>query len=322
MLDTHGKHSAQDSAADPGDPRLPHAFPAHWACAWGQDECGLWQAFDLNGVVQRLRWLPPGAFLMGSPEDEPEREPLGRDETLHPVILTRGLWLADTACTQALWQAVLDEDPSHFKGPERPVEQVSWEDIVERFLPVLNQRVPGLDARLPTEAEWEYGCRAGTTTPFSFGETLTTDQANYHGDFPYAGGDKGEARDETVEVKALPANQWGLYQMHGNVYEWCQDRLGDYPKRLVQDPPGPSAGRVRVLRGGSWFGDAEWCRSARRNAGGPAERDSDLGFRLARGPSPEVGEPASGAGAAGKAAGGPAPAAEHAVPAPRPQPLS
>ncbi len=287
-----------------------------WAERQGIDDYGLWAEFSVQGVIQRLRWLPPGDFLMGSPEDEPQR---GAGERQHQVLLTLGLWLADTACTQALWRAVLDEDQSGFKGPERPVEQVSWEDIVERFLPVLNQRVPGLDARLPTEAEWEFGCRAGTTTPFSFGETLTTDQANYDGAFPYAGGIKGEARVETVEVKALPANQWGLYQMHGNVYEWCQDWLAEYPAQAVIDPIGSYTGRERVLRGGNWRGGARWCRSAARYAEEPAERSLNLGFRLARGPSPEIGEPASGAGAAGKAAGGPAPAAEHAVPAPRPQ---
>jgi formylglycine-generating enzyme len=275
-----------ESVSPAAQPRLPALFPEAWACAFGQDDRGLWQAFAVGDVVQHLRWLPPGAFLMGSPDDEPERRD---NEQQHPVLLTRGLWLADTACTQALWRAVLAETPSDFHGPERPVERVSWDDVVERFLPALNACVPGLDARLPTEAEWEYGCRAGTTTPFSFGDRLTTDQANYDGNFPYAGGAKGLYRQQTLEVRALPANGWGLYQMHGNVYEWCQDWLGDYPKRLVRDPTGPSAGRERVLRGGRWNGYARWCRSAYRLAAGPAARGGDVGFRLARGPSPQAG---------------------------------
>jgi formylglycine-generating enzyme len=275
-----------ESVSPAAHPRLPALFPEPWACAFGQDDRGLWQAFAVGDVVQHLRWLPPGAFLMGSPDDEPERRD---NEQQHPVLLTRGLWLADTACTQVLWQAVLGETPSYFQGPERPVEQVSWEDVVERFLPALNARVPGLDARLPTEAEWEYACRAGTTTPFSFGDRLTTDQANYDGNFPYAGGAKGLYRQQTLEVRALPANGWGLYQMHGNVLEWCQDWLGDYPERLVRDPTGPSAGRVRVLRGGDWSGLAGWCRSAFRLALLPAFRYRHVGFRLARGPSPQAG---------------------------------
>ena len=183
-----------------------------WAARHGLDAFGRWAEIEVDGVVQRLRWLPPVEFRMGSPEDEPERRD---NETGHPVVLTRGLWLADTACTQALWQAVVGETPSGFKGAERPVERVSWEDVVERFLPALNARLPGLEARLPSEAEWEYGCRAGTETPFAFGATITTGQVNFDGNYPYAGAPKGEYREQTVEVKALPANAWGLYQMHG-----------------------------------------------------------------------------------------------------------
>ncbi|WP_254045151.1 formylglycine-generating enzyme family protein [Thiohalocapsa sp. ML1] len=317
---TRGSRLAPESATAVGLIRTALLPAPDWAERHGLDAHGLWAEFSVAGVVQRLRWLPPGEFLMGSPEDEPDRD---KDEQQHPVLLTRGLWLADTACTQALWQAVLGETPSGFQGPERPVEQVSWEAVVERFLPALNACVPGLEARLPTEAEWEYACRAGTTTPFSFGDRLSTDQANYDGNYPYAGGEQGEYRAHALDVKALPANQWGLYQMHGNVYEWCQDWLGDYPESLVKDPIGSSAGRGRVLRGGYWNGRARWCRSAFRDARGPASRSSDAGFRLARGPSPLAGEQAggqgSGAGAAGTGAGGGAPATEPAVPAPLPR---
>lgn len=232
-----------------------------WAVRHGLDEFGRWAEIEVKGIVQRFRWVPPGEFRMGSPDDEAERRD---NETLHSVVLTRGLWLADTACTQALWRAVLGESPSHIEGDARPVEQVSWEDIVERFLPALNALVPGLAARLPTEAEWEYGCRAGTETPFWFGETITTDQVNYNGNYPYADGPKGEHRQRTVDVRALPANGWGLSQMHGNVYEWCADWLGDYPREAVIDPTGPAAGRGRVLRGGAWFLIGRFLRSAFR----------------------------------------------------------
>jgi len=266
-------------------------LPAPWACAYGEDDRGVWQAFEVHGVRQVLRWIPPGDFWMGSHEDEPERSD---NERRHCVVLTQGLWLADTACTQALWQAVLGENPSLFSDdPENPVEQVSWDDVVQRFLPALNARVPGLDAVLPTEAQWEYACRAGTDTPFWFGRQVTTAQVNHNGNYPYAGGAKGEHRDRTVQVKALPANGWGLHQMHGNVWEWCADEYGDYPEITVVDPTGPQphdgettdgAGRQRVLRGGSCFPRGRYCRSAGRNAYVPDVRNDGIGFRLARGP--------------------------------------
>jgi formylglycine-generating enzyme required for sulfatase activity len=258
--------------------------------------------FEVSGVVQRLRWIPAGEFDMGSPEGEEQRDD---DETRHKVVLSQGFWLADTACTQALWQAVLGENPSRFEGLERPVEKVSWEDVVERFLPALNRMVPGLEAVLPTEAQWEYACRAGTTTPFSFGETISTDQVNYDGNYPYGKGKKGEYRQQTVEVKALPANAWGLYQMHGNVWGWCADRYGDYPDGPVTDPSGPRIGSWRVLRGGSWIRDGGYCRAAQRDRVGPGNFLGHFGFRLARGPSPQ---PGGQAGEAGGSAGVGAPA--------------
>ena len=251
-----------------------------WACAIGRDEQGLWAEFVFKGVTQRLRWLWPGEFTMGSPADEPQRLD---NEQQHQVLLSRGLWLADTACTQALWEAVMGENPSQFKGPERPVEQVDWEQV-QAFIGRLNAAVPGLDLRLPTESEWEYGCRAGTDTPFSFGPTITTDQVNYDGDFPYGDGPKGVDRKQTVEVKGLPCNVWGFYQMHGNVWEWCQDWYEDYPEGTAIDPPGAATGQWRVARGGGWFDPAWGCRSAQRSRWVPASRSDWLGFRLARGP--------------------------------------
>src|SRR5215831_7866753 len=144
---------------------LPAEFPAPWAYAWGEDTSGLWMSFCYRGVQQCLRWIPPGEFHMGSAPAVRQRQ---SDETRHRVILSQGFWLADTACTQALWQVVMGENQSHFTGEERPVEQVSWEDV-QRFLARINDAAPDLLLHLPTETEWEYACRAGTTTAFSFG---------------------------------------------------------------------------------------------------------------------------------------------------------
>jgi len=241
---------------------------------------------DSSGVPFNFRWMTPGRFLMGSPGSEPERFD---NETQHQVILTRGFWLGETPVTQALWEAAMGESPSRFQGPERPVEQVISEDA-QRFITQLNGERDDLLLRLPSEAEWEYACRAGTTTPFWFGEQITTEQANYDGNYPYAGGPKGEYRQETVDVRALPANAWGLYQMHGNVWEWCQDWNGDYPSRPVTDPKGPVTGAGRVLRGGSWFNFAWWLRSAYRFLWEPGYRNNLTGFRLARGRTAPGGE--------------------------------
>ncbi|MES9883888.1 MAG: formylglycine-generating enzyme family protein, partial [Sedimenticola sp.] len=189
-----------------------------WASAMGRDRYGLYAEFELAGVIQRMRWINPGEFSIGSPGSEVERS---SSETQHKVKISRGYWLADSACTQALWEGVTGENPSQFKGAERPVERVSWKNI-EKFIARVNRAHPHLALRLPTEAEWEYACRAGSKSPFAFGEQISSEQANYDGNYPYDNGEKGENRRETVEVKALPGgvNAWGLHQMHGNVWEW------------------------------------------------------------------------------------------------------
>ena len=299
---------------------LPDPFPPPWASEWEEDaEWGLAATLVLNGVRQTFRWIQPGTFLMGSPEREPLRDPWR--EIQHEVTLTRGYWLADTACTQSLWQAVMGDNPSQFNDdPTLPVETVSWNDV-QTFLDRLNAQVPGLDAGLPSEAQWEYACRAGTTTPFSFGENITPEQVNYNGNYPYAGGEKGEYRRGTVPVKSLPPNPWGLYEMHGNVWEWCADWFSDYPPGPQTDPSGPPEGVLRVLRGGSWDANGQFCRAAYRNRFVPDGRDGfngGIGFRLAPGqrPGPAGQEAARGArGASAPRSGVEQAPAERAGPA-------
>ncbi|MEI8573266.1 formylglycine-generating enzyme family protein [Methylomonas sp. LW13] len=255
----------------------------------GFDEYGLYADLTVNRVTQRFRWIEPGTFMMGSPEDEPGRYD---DETLHAVTLTQGFWLADTVVTQAFWLAVLGGDnPSYFKkDPQNPVDQISWDDV-QRFIERLNTLVPGLRAQLPTEAQWEYACRAGTATPFAFGAKITPQQVNYEGDRPYAGGERGWSwdREKTVAVKSLPVNPWGLYEMHGNVWEWCRDAWhADLGTAAVVDPLTPAdtdASGDRVLRGGSWLSYGRDVRSAIRNRHAQDYRYLSIGFRLALGQS-------------------------------------
>ncbi|MDP2867440.1 MAG: formylglycine-generating enzyme family protein [Methyloversatilis sp.] len=264
-----------------------------WAQEFGRDGYGAYADLEIAGLTQRLRWIEPGEFWMGSPDDEAKR---GDDEgPRHRVLLTQGYWLSDSACTQALWQALMGANPSYFKegeeAPQRPVENVSWDDVQD-FLARLQAGLPGAVATLPTEAEWEYACRAGTETPFSFGADITTEQANYDGNFPYAGGEKGQYRQTTVPVKSLPANPWGLYEMHGNVFEWCADDKRRYGDRSETDPEGGAGEGVarRVVRGGSWDFLAGWARSADRDAFRRDFRADDLGFRFAlRSPEPGLG---------------------------------
>ena len=269
--------------------RFPNPCPPPFAHAWGDDAFGLWAEIRLeisNGesVVQNFRWIEPGTFWMGSPKDEPER--LEDEGPRHEVTISQGFWLADSACTQALWQAVMDNNPSYFKDdPQQPVEQISWHDV-QAFLQRLQERLqsllPGYQVDLPSEAECEYACRAGTTTPFSFGSNINTQQVNYDGNYPYFGDEKGEYREKTVPVKSLPANAWGLYEMHGNVYEWCKDGQRTYDEQAQIDPLGPMTGDdlPRVLRGGAWSSGAGRARSAGRLADQPIYAINHVGFRF------------------------------------------
>ncbi|WP_005220748.1 formylglycine-generating enzyme family protein [Marichromatium purpuratum] len=267
-----------------------------WATDWGWDAYGAWVEFaieDKDGqpVTQRMRWIEPGCFWMGSPDDEPGRD--SDEGPRHEVTIQEGFWLFETACTQALWEAVTGENPSFFKGLDRPVEQVSWDDV-QGLVETINARLPGLALSLPSEAQWEYACRVGSDTAFSFGETITPEQVNYDGNYPYAGGAKGLDRQETVPVKALPPNGWGLYQMHGNVWEWVQDAWHDTYKGAPIDGSAwesAESGAGRVIRGGSWLDVARYCRSAHRYWFVPVNRNFNLGFRCARVQVRESGTP-------------------------------
>jgi formylglycine-generating enzyme required for sulfatase activity len=256
-----------------------------WASEAGTDRYGRWAELQVGKAVQRLRWIEPGEFMMGSPANEPQR---GSDEgPQHRVLVTRGFWLADTACTQQLWLEVVGgKNPSRFTGdPHLPVENVSHVQVEDEFLKRLQAKLPGQpEVLLPTEAQWEYACRAKTTTPFSFGLQITPDQVNYDGNYPYNGGPKGKYVERTVGVKARPANAWGLYQMHGNVWEWCADDRRPYSAGVQMDPEGPVlAGpeALRAVRGGSWILGAGNCRSAYRNANQRRDSYVILGLRFA-----------------------------------------
>lgn len=267
------------------DFRFPSPFPPAFASAWGDDAFGLWADFSLEfpdgePIVQKLRWIEPGTFWMGSADDEPER--YNDESPQHEVSISRGVWLADTVCTQALWLAVMGDNPSRLKGnPLQPVETVSWHEVQE-FLSELQSLLLGCQVDLPSEAEWEYACRAGTTTPFSFGPQITPEQVNYNGNSPYVGGKPGEYRVTTVPVKSLPANAWGLYEMHGNVWEWCKDSPRTYGQQAQIDPIGPmkSDEEPRSVRGGSWSSSAGWARSAFRDAFLPNYAYRSLSFRF------------------------------------------
>ena len=181
-------------------------------------------------------------------------------------------------------------NPSRSKGDNLPVVRVSWDDC-QKFLKKLNQNAKTLTFRLPTEAEWEYACRAGTTTPFHFGSVCDGWQANCNGrNHPYGTINKGPDLNKTSPVGSYAPNAWGLHDMHGNVWEWCSDWYGDYPKGAVSDPTGPSMNSIRIVRGGGWFNASVCCRAANRDGCGPSFRYSDIGFRLALTANNEIAE--------------------------------
>ena len=236
----------------------------------------------VNGIEYAFRWCPAGSFLMGSSKSEWDAAGIdwkSYNETQHSVTLTRGFWMLETEVTQAMWKSVMGTDPSLFKGAQNPVESVSWK-ACDDFCKKLSSKL-GLTVSLPTEAQWEYACRAGTTSAYSFGSSLNGREANCDGNYPYGTSTKGPYLEKTVPVKSYAPNTWGLYDMHGNVWEWCQDWYDEdyYAESPTSDPTGPSSGSLRVIRGGSWISRAQFCRSAYRGGNTPGYRRSDLGFR-------------------------------------------
>jgi formylglycine-generating enzyme required for sulfatase activity len=236
------------------------------------------RTFDLgNGVNLEMVLIPAGTFMMGSPESEARRY---SRETQHQVTVSKPFYLGKYLVTQAQWQQVMGNNPSHFKGDKLlPVENVSWDDTQAFCLKL--KEITQSPFGIPTEAQWEYACRAGTTTPFHFGSQLNGRQANCNGTVPYGTDTEGPNLEKTTPVGNYPANAWGLYDMHGNVWEWCSDWYGEHPTGSVTDPIGPATGSGRVRRGGGWRNDAVYCRSASRIWFVPSYRIINLGFRVA-----------------------------------------
>ena len=253
---------------------------------------------DDNGLKMKFRWCPKGRFRMGSPPGEVNRD---NDEGQVDVTLSRGFWLGQTEVTQSQWQGVMGSTMreqmvkagstvASGEGGDHPIYFVDHEEAAEfcrRWAESERAagRLPtGWTYRLPTEAEWEYACRAGTTTATAFGDTLSSRQANFYGADPYNGADAGPNRRSTVPVGSYRPNAWGLCDMHGNVWEWCLDGKGEALPGGI-DPRGPSSASSRVVRGGSWFNGGWNCRSADRIGNDPSNRRSNVGFRVARVPS-------------------------------------
>jgi formylglycine-generating enzyme required for sulfatase activity len=226
------------------------------------------KSLDLGGdVTIELLKLPPGEFLMGSPAPEKDRQ---GNEVQHRRVIRKAFYLSQNEVSKAEWRAIAGSDAGYFKGDGLPVESVSWNHIREDFLAASRGFF-----RLPSEAEWEYACRAGTTTAYSFGDTITKEQACFQTGKPVACG-------------SLPANPWGFHEMHGNVWEWVEDAIAPYPNDGGTEEPARAAeggaSSNRVLRGGSWFAGTSLLRSSGRGGNSPGFTGGDFGFRVARGP--------------------------------------
>ena len=266
-----------------------------------------------NTIQMEFVYIPPGSYIMGSPSYAAVRFD---DETEHRAEITKGFYMQTTEVTQGQWKAIMSDNPSIFNfqksGDDYPVDNVSWNDAQE-FIKRLNKAEGREKYRLPTEAEWEYVCRLGskrgpfadavvlsdikriikkgiklvTFDLFSTGDCLSTDQANYNGNYPLLGCDKGVFREITMPVKSFPPNKLGVYDLHGNVNEWCQDAYGRYdvkhdtfPIYRVTDSTGSENGKYKVYRGGSWVSSAKYCRCAFRGREAPDYKNETLGFRL------------------------------------------
>ncbi|WP_377473908.1 MAG: bifunctional serine/threonine-protein kinase/formylglycine-generating enzyme family protein [Microcoleus anatoxicus] len=231
-----------------------------------------------DGITIDMIAIPGGSFVMGSPSTEAERTD---SEGPQRTVTVAPFFMGKYEVTQAQYQAVMGNNPSNFKGAKRPVESVNWDEAVE-FCRKLTQKT-GKSYRLPSEAEWEYACRAGTTTPFYFGDTITPDLVNYDGNYPYGAAPKGLDRQQTTDVGSFPPNSFGLYDMHGNVWEWCSDKYHDNYSGAPNDGSSWETGgsEYRVQRGGSWNDDAVNCHGALRGRNSAGNRSSLFGFRVA-----------------------------------------
>lgn len=229
---------------------------------------------NIEGILVRFRWCPPGTFMMGGSNNE------GFGRTQHKVTLTKGFWIAETETTQGVWRAVMGETPWKYEGSNYPVENVSWnesQDFIRRLNALYAKR--GIRFALPTEAQWEYACRAGTTTTFSFGDQLNGDKANCDGESPCGTEKKGPFLNKLTLVGSYAPNAWGIYDMHGNVREWCEDQYDNYPSEDVVDPICTTGAR-RVYRGGCYYDSAAGCSSSVRGNRLPDGRSLGDGFRL------------------------------------------
>ncbi len=239
-------------------------------------------------VKLEMVYISGGTFLMGAPESE---EGSSDDERPQHYVTVKPFYMGKYTITQEQWEKVvyscptvknwLDPHPSYFKGDKLPVEQVSWHDAVE-FCARLSKKT-GRQYRLPSEAEWEYACRAGSAKPFAFGDTITTDVVNYNGNYTYGNASKGKYRKQTTAVGNFKPNAFGLYDMHGNVWEWCADT---WHHSYNGAPNNGSAwkndndNQYRLLRGGSWDNNPQYCRSANRSRNSPGDRNFLVGFRV------------------------------------------
>ena len=289
-------------------------FAPEWADVFGEDDFGIFAECALGGVRFVWRWICPGRFMMGC--DETDAHGFEWEKSPHWVVITQGFWMGETPVTQAQWQAVMGVNPSHFKGDELPVEMVSWHQCSE-FASKLNQLFPELHARLPTEAQWEYACRAEKQTAFNDGSACTLPDG-LDPALDKLGWFAANSDGKTHPVRQKAPNHFGLYDMHGNVWEWCADDWGmPYSERksrkVVEDPFADSSkvSANRVMRGGSCGNVARHCRSACRNGNLPGFHWRYLGLRLAAGQNepraaePQGAERPAGAGEAVAVPGGP-----------------